>query len=651
MRYLNVKYLPYGYFVFAVSVAAFLLAAVAIFLDILPAIKGGYVLIGLALSGIIFMLGKESASAVDRGLSTSSRYYSKTVAALLLVSFPITVITGTRIPVVVLVLPVIYALLGFQLLQDYSSLSMLVQVIGVFFVGIATKYMDTYRYFGNGDLLIHTGYVDSLINSGSTRVLGEVYHFYPGLHIISGTLGLIGGLLSYDAIILLGISSSTAAVVIGYKFTHLVNKSRSFGVLVALGMVGIYQFQFYSVYVFPQTLATVLGYMLLYLSFRNKNSSEKWRFSIVALLIIPAMVVTHHFTFILFFPVFLFFSLSWLCSRGLKSRLASPRVVLLFTGAIAAVSYWIFNEHSFIGQLTYAVTTLLIKQDIVSSIPSSTQSPDPGQPSQTGLETTDTIGVSVSYQTISEAAQSLVTPEGIYFIFLLALFSLGLAELLTFDDKYKKTPMVFALGIFGSLLILKTPLELSNRLGYPFALFFAFVLAAGFSRLLSVSHWKTLSLFVLIILGTTAPIAAGDDMYRLHQGPDFYGSKNIPDPQREFTVNEYEGLRESSQFIRKNDAEVSSFWMNTVALTRFGVPISGRIHIADCTIKTSPNDLLYRTRWADHKVYYQGTSHELVISKERLKRIIAVSDKIFTTGMTGIVKPNRYSDFNSSCAP
>jgi hypothetical protein len=310
----------------------------------------------------------------------------------------------------------------------------------------------------------------------------------------------------------------------------------------------------------------------------------------------------------------------------------------LIIGGMIAVSYWVYNEHGFFSQLLLATYNLLINRSVVVS-------------GSSGPTTVFALGVEVSEQSVRQALISIATPNGIYFVVLLAVFSLGIAELLRFNKQHRRIGGLLLVGIAGSLLILKSPVALAIRLGHPFTLFFSTVLAVGFSRLISNERYKRIfPIFVIVILGTTAPIVAGGDLDSFHQGPDFYGSKNVPDPQREFPKSEYEGMRVTGNFLEKSNGHATTMWMSAVAFGQLDAPVRGGARVSDCAIRTSTDILFYRTKWTEHLVSFNGASDKMIISEESLGRMVMASNQVHTTGMTGLLLSNKESSFDTGCA-
>lgn len=636
------RHLQYGYFASVILSTILLLYLVKVYVGILPAVKGLYVLLGLLLSFLLFTVSKSNQDW--EGSDSLQPQYLKALVTLLVLSFPIIILTGSRTVVLLGLFPIIYAFIAVQLQFDTVPQYALAGILGTFLVALAAKYIDTYRFFGNGDLFGHTASVKRMVATGSTSAIVSPYQFYPGLHITSGSVKIVGGTTPYDALLLTGIIAATSAVILSYLFGRIISGSQSFGMLVALGMSVSYQFQFFGLYVFPQTLAVVLGFLAIYLALKSDNMSRYARFGIAGLIVMAAMAFTHHFTFVLFAPILgVLLLVRYASKTQLLTRinegtdLVSPRAIPLVTGGMIALSYWIYNEHKFFSQLLFATGDLIFDRTVVAS-------------SSGGPTTTFPLGVEITEQTLQQALFSVVTPSGIYFTLLLAVFSLGIAESLRFTKQYRRLTGYLLIGIAGSLLILKTPVALSIRLGHPFTLFFSVVLAVGLLRLLSTKQGKmAIPVLVIVILGTTAPIVAGGDLHNLHQGPDFYGSDTSPDAQRDFSELEYDAMRSTADFVESYNRPSTSMWMSSVAFGLLDASIREGAWIDDCAIQTQSDALFYRTKWKEHQVYFNGTRNKMIISKASFHRMVASENKIHTTGVTGILFDRRTSSFETGC--
>lgn len=636
------RHLQYGYIASAILGSLLVLYFVNNYVGILTAIKGGYVLIGLLLSLLLFALSHSNQTPSVSG-STRPRYLKGVIIPLVL-WFPLIKLTGNRVIVLLGLFPIIYALISVHILHGAAPKYVLTEIVGVFFIALAAKYVDTYRFFGNGDLFGHTADVQRLVATGSTSVINDPYQFYPGLHIIAGSLKLVGGTVTYDAVVLTGIIAATSAIVVSYHFGRVISGSPKFGLLVALGMTVSYQFQFFGLYVFPQSLAVVLGFLAIYLALKPDFGGEYAGFGLANIIVMAAMAFTHHFTFILFAPiVVVLIFLRFISESQHRTRifgekdLVGPRLIPLFTGGMIAVTYWLYNEHGFFGQLLFATSELILNRSIIVN-------------GSSGPTTTFPLGVELIQQSVQEALVSIATPNGIYFTMLLAVFSLGISESLRLTKMYYRLAGFVLMGIVGSFLILKTPIAFSIRLGHPFTLFFSVVLAVGLLRLFSAGRGEGIfPLITLLALGTTAPIVAGGDLYGLHQGPDFYGSNKLPDPQRDFSKLEYESMQSTAKFIKSNNRPATSMWMSSIGFELLDASVSGGAQIVDCSIKTPRDALFYRTKWTEHQVYFNGARNRMIISNESFERMVVTENKIHTTGRTGMLFDGERSSFETGC--
>jgi hypothetical protein len=477
------------------------------------------------------------------------------------------------------------------------------------------------------DLIKHTKFIKELLQAGSPVGISSNYAGFPGLHILGGFISVITSISAHDSIIILGIISFTFLLSILYLFTKEYTQNTRIAFLSVVLISSSYLFLYYSTYFFPQSLATVLVFFILYSSVklgRNHHRGFVVGGSIFAL----ALIFTHHFTLIIMTMIIAILAIGDLLNRAQLFDASTPKppsfnwipVGLVYIGALY---YWGDTGRVFLISL-FTNTT-----DVVTTLFSMAGS---GGGSKLYL-----LGISHTDQ--PQSLSWLYSVEGVYQIVLIILLSVGTTSLLFDREKSTKIFPLFGLTIVGSLLMLYIPIPFSpgTRVALPLS-FFVYIIAANGIRWLldDIDIKKTVPHLLLIcIIVASGSLMAFDDVAN-YQGVD--------DPrQQDITRTEYEQLESISQFNSQYHQEpISSFRVLRSMLDLFGTEVGDNITIQNSTV-TSPDPVVYNQKWPQYRLRYDSNSvymNYVRLSEEWLNKYINNSNKIYSSGTIGLVDKN-----------
>lgn len=606
------------------------------------AIKGSYLLIGTVLGAMLYTL---QGRGWVRRPDWSNRTPTYLVVAVAAIGLAATVLAGARLFVLLVVIPLGYAFVLAQYLTGGSPKRIVWQSTVLFALDPVTKVATTGFYFGNGDTLRHVGAVDALVGTGTIDAVGELYSLYdafPGMHVAAGSVGLVTGLGPYESVVALNVLLYASAIPLLYSFGRLFFTERT-AVGVSLALALLAPIHYFAGYAFPQSFATVLFVGLLYVAYsaRAADAQTQRRFALLAIPIGASIVFSHHLTVLLFTPiVLLLLAVGRIAPLlGDVHRSGIPRVIPIGIVLLGAIGYWTHRTEGFILLFYEFTETTLSGRSLFVS--------DTG-----GLRTLFAFGREVAPQTVAEATLSLAAADGVYFTLFGAL--VVFSGLVVVDDRREHpsaVPLLFV-GVLGTLIVLETPLvALVNRLRLPIAFLVAFPLGVAVARAAlpdRVGIGEVLLAVVVLGAAVTAPLAAGDDLYGVHAGPNLYEVYTTPEPQRTFSAQELAELEATAEHIQSRRIESSSLWITREALGRFGVREVGIPGVGDEGIRSS-RPIVYRTRWTDHQVGTGGaTVSNLVVSEGWLRRAIDRENKVYSTGGVGIVQDRGTVRLNGS---
>jgi hypothetical protein len=140
------------------------------------------------------------------------------------------------------------------------------------------------------------------------------------------------------------------------------------------------------------------------------------------------------------------------------------------------------------------------------------------------------------------------------------------------------------------------------------------------------------------MVAVTGPLVAADDLYDLHAGPNLWETYSTPEQQVDFSDQELNEFESMVQYTNSYSSDVSMLWVSQEASGRFGEGNNpGPIIVSEEGIQAS-SPFVYRTKWTEHQVGYSvGRLGTLAIADWWLNREIEATNKVYTTGTTGVV--------------
>jgi hypothetical protein len=608
-------------------------------------VKSGYVFIGLAVALIAYGF---SIKEITKGKSPPTfepHSRSLRTAVYFSVLFSVIVVAGvTLLPnvsasiartfVLLLVLPVSYALVLIQMYTKPSPKHILPQILVLFSLDLVTKFQSTDFYFGRGDIPKHVHYTDLVASSGTWRMIPETsfYHFFPGFQTLLGSVSLLTGLSPYDSLVITGICTYLVVVLAVYLLAQVLFDADLIPMCIALAVTMLGPIHRYSVYFYPQALAVALVSIVILAAFKYSSVGPRPYLGglVLSSPIVVALWFTHHLTIVFFAPIILVLIVSpAVLNRILEAeRVVRPQVVPLASLVVGSVIYWLYQDVFY---------SSLIRAFVEETTGASTAgSADAGS-------RIVSLGGQVPEHTVADAFISLFSPGGIYNITLVAALAFSTVVLLGRSSRYRRAGGLIIMGLLGSVFMIRLPIDIhgSARLQLPLSLFTAFVLGVGLRQILQHSQIKRVlpGLFVFVLLLTAGPAVAADDLYALQSGPDLWERHTVPDVQREFSDAEMESLQLSAGFIQQNDVSVGTDFHTLIGLSRYGTESSSFV-VEDDTIRYDEDLLMYRQRWTEHSVRLTPERRSfitLVVPESWLNGYVASQNKVYTTGEVGMI--------------
>lgn len=638
---------PTSQYFFPTLLAVAILVTIAVFgvLGPVPGIKSGYVFLGLLFASIVYHVHKETPSTQVSSGHGVAPYYGQvvlgvvslsiaTVAAATMLPFadPSTVRTGA----VVVGLPIGYALLVLQIGQRAAPDWLLTQIVALFALDPVTKVLSTDFYFGRGDIPKHVRFAELVTTTGTWRSIPEttLYHLFPGLQTLVGSVSLLSGLSEYDSLVVTGIATYLVVVAVAYLLAEMLFDDRLLPVCVALGVSVLGPIHRYSVYFFPQSLAVGLVLVVVLAAYRfDSVPGERYgTHLLVASPIVVALWFTHHLTTVLFAPLVLcLVSVPVLADRygfeGVRRPMALPLAVWIG----GSVVYWHLNG-VFVRSFINAVQ-MVVSQGQISDT-------NAGAPIVS-------LGAEVPESLVSDAVLSLLSVSAVYNVLLICVFSLGALLLLKDPDRYRSSAALLIVGLLGTGVMVRTPIDLHGlaRSQLVVSVFVAFLVAVALYRILPlpVGSIKEAgpALLLIVLLATSGAAYAADDLYGLHSGPDLWESRTTPETQKEFSAAEMEGLNLTADFAVRHGVTVGTDWNSAIGLSRYqyGLPAES-FAVEEDRITTDRDVIVYRQRWVEHSVRLvpERTSFvTLLVSDGWLDRMVETENKVYTTGDVGMI--------------
>jgi hypothetical protein len=633
------------------SISAALLVSAMAFMLLGPVvgIKSAYVLLGLVLScGLFYTYNSTDVSESPTPiLVPRPRVLGKGVFVLVLLAVTAVPavqslgidVTTAQLAVLLLILPAGYLALVMQIRWKSSSGWILAQILGLFSVTPLLKYQSTGFYAGSGDTPGHVYLIEQVITDGTWQEIptSSFYHYFPGLHTLFGSTSLLTGLPAYDVYMIAGIVTYSVVICVAYLFSRFLFEERVFALFVALGTSLILPIITHASYFYPQALAVAMGLILLLLSYRGSTNLNRYpAYVILGSLIVGQLWFTHHLTVVLFIPILVALIVGPIFVNWLGHS-SDPDATVAVQPALLPLAMWV------VGSIAYWVWFGVFIDPFVSSVQDILAGPlIAGGGSQ--VIPVKALGQQLPDTTISTAVLSIFSPTGIYNLLLVCAVSFAVITVLSQFKRFQRSVTFIVIGVGGTLLLLPTPLVAIglDRMQLPLSLFVAVVIAIALSRLLLKAEMLSQLapvLVVFLLLSTSATVAASDEVYVLHSGPDLWEDRPLPEEQVEFSQREMESLEQGSAYLQQHDVEVTTDWRTQIGLERYGTESDSMV-VKEGRISVDGDLLMYRNRWPDHSLRLipeQLSLVTLVVDEAWLERTVLTENKVYTTGEVGML--------------
>lgn len=624
--------------------AAATVATIAVFslLGPVAGIKSGYVLIGLLFASVVYYAHDKPQVSTDRRVAP---YYGQVVFGVVVLSIaavatsailPFADSSAIRTGVLVVGLPAGYVLLVLQISERSAPKWLLTQIVALFAVDPITKVLSTDFYFGRGDIPKHVRFGELVATTGTWRTIPEtdLYHSFPGLQTLVGSVSLVSGLPEYESLVVTGIATYLVVVVAAYLLAGLLFDDWLRPVCVALGVTMLGPIHRYSVYFFPQSLSVGLILIVLLAAYRFDavpNARYVKHLAITSPIVV-ALWFTHHFTTVLFVPVILCLLVVPVLADRLGFRgVSRPQVVPIAAWIGGSVVYWLLNG-AFIRNLVRDLRMVVMQSQASDT--------DAGAP-------VVALGGEVPDPLVSDAVLSLFSVGAVYNVLLVCVFAVGVLLLVRSRTRYRSPGALLVTGLLGAGVMIRLPIDLHGlvRTQLVVSAFVAFLVAVTLYLILPLStdsiRKAAPALLLVVLLATSAPAHAADDLYGLHSGPDLWETRTTPEPQKEFSAAEMEGFRLTASFAARHDLAIGTDWNSEIGLSRYRLDLSTESFAArGDRITTDAEVIVYRQRWLDHSVRLvpERTSFvTLLVSDEWFGRMEATENKVYTTGDVGMI--------------
>jgi hypothetical protein len=525
-------------------------------------------------------------------------------------------------------IPVGYGAVYIQYLNGKKPTAyLIIQVVSLLFLIAYSKFTTTTFYIGRMDLIKHTRFTNQIVRSGSPNVINSNYSEFFGLHVISGYLSQITALPTHDAIIILGIVSFGSVLIPVYKFTRYYTLDENISLITILLLSASATFPFYATYFFPQSLAVVFFFFLLYLSVSAVNR-ERFELSIVAVLIASGLVLTHHFTFLLFLPIISVILVSNVVKEkmGIDTNRRTMNWIILAVPFMMAFYYWGNSGGEFFGAL-FAIGGSVIETFFTSGVSTSNSG-----------SSVILLGASPIDDTLSDSILWLLSTSGIYNILLVALLALGCSSMLSDDQSFTTHLPIVILGMGGAILLLATPISVksASRMALPLSIFMFMICALGLHWISETqeSSRPILCVIVVLVFCASGPLVFVEDTQNFRDSTD--------PRQGSISEQEFVQLDATSQFINKYQInQISSFLVMTKMLNYFSVEKTTQPAIDEDQIVTN-NTFLINSKWSNYRLRYdQPNSPYLLyvrISEDTIKNKTTNNNRIYYSGIISLVE-------------
>jgi len=362
-------------------------------------------------------------------------------------------------------------------------------------------------YCGDTDLLFHSMYASTIADEGFISTgYGGTYESFCAYHILIAAFSELTGLVINVSLYLVSTVSVLFSIPIVYAMTKLVTKSERIGVF-ATFFYALLPIIINSLMIpAPRVMASIAFFLVVYILFRYLSTS-RWKALVLSVILLCYMVQVHHAQLIfivavtagLLFGVLLYIKkLNWKMIIGGGVVLAVPMYVLV-------------TRYS-------STLTSIIQNRLLGQI-------EGGNLGDIVIESTANAEMSVIEQlfSINFSHTLTVLASSVIIVFVFA----GLYALLTNITVRKKICVILPLVLLTFVVFVPGIVDLFPTISDSFqiyrfrivlSMFFAIMMAIGFSVMLNISKTKAkknlmllLTIGLCIILIISSPIVSGTE--------------------------------------------------------------------------------------------------------------------------------------------
>jgi len=379
-------------------------------------------------------------------------------------------------------------------------------------------------YFGTGDLIVDIRRARGLIDAAAVHGFNGVYVDFPGAFILIGAMTEVTNLPIHRSSEIIALASGLTLVLVTYFICcAVIGKSARWILILAVAVPSLSRLL--SVY-HPQQF----GLLLVFTAILTGMIWGTQRHIILCLICFLGLSITHPFTILLMgllIPIWLVRSLYT------AGRLPIRNSMLAVAGLITAV-HWVYFGESF------------VKRVLVTSSAHASAG--------TGLFLNFQIGnpnfvywgssPQGSYKNITDLLIQIGIFQQIAFTVFVAMFAIGFLSLIRF--RFSSTGWAFT-GSFGAMGMFPSPISyrILTRLSVVASPFILGVLSHGMEQVTKRDSPKSLLLVTVLLMGTTGPYVAADDI-------------SMQGQPRGYTHTETRQLKAVAEFA--GDKTIESFW-------------------------------------------------------------------------------------------
>jgi len=629
------KRLSKYYFPVSISLSTATLALVYLFLDPTYGILGAYAVVGTFVAAALYYGAPDVVIGRRWELPV---WLPKLVYVACLLSLSLALLTGQSLWVVMGLL-VGSGVVIVQLSGSGSVRSLLTQLVVLFLLSPAVKYLNSGFVLAGADVARHVSRTQRVLRAGSVDGLfGSRYFEFPGLHLLTGSMSLITDLIVYDAMMILAPAVLGLVVILSYIVTQELTGNARYALCVAFAVTLNDIFLIYSSIFHPQSLAFTFVYLIVLVWAVARD--DPLRYTCLVGILVVALILTHHITQVLFGPVVLVMLGLYLINQhtdfGELVTYRPFRTAIIM--GVTVTGYWILVAENFVLELQAALSKVLLGGF---------------RGSQTQVRYLQ-FGDRGAEVTVSVALRWLLSPFGLYLISLLALFSVGAVafmrrdrpELLQRPGQFGIIQSAMLTGMLSAAIMFDTLIGIKSlkRIRLPWVIPFSLVVGYGIywvaTRYVRPAfrgrgiQWRhAIAVLLLISLATTAPLATGDDYYNLDPRPSI---------QNDYSEGEYRQIQVVAAFLGRHDNNVTTLYATRLLLRPNGVRETRNLYFENDEVIVPSGNFVYREQWSEYSVQFrylkQGFySSRIVMSDAWLYGHIQRSNKTYTSGQVGLL--------------